>query len=224
MIKLNNEDYNIFEEIEKQRENIINKNSILNIIDYGAGSPVDTRTKEEMYIGNKVKTSTSDMCKIGLKNNWAEFMYQLIKTHKPNHILELGTCCGFSSIYMSKANTSSKIFTIEGSEELAKVAQENRDKLNCNNVIQKIGKFQDILIPVLEEIQNVDFAFIDGHHDKDATIEYFNIIKPFLNKNAIIVFDDISWSDGMQEAWQKIIKDKDIIKYEDMKKLGICYL
>ena len=94
----------------------------------------------------------------------------------------------------------------------------------CTNITQKVGRFSDILIGTLKEIKSVDFAFIDGHHDRDATIEYFNKIKPYLSKDAIVVFDDISWSDGMKEAWNIIQKDTIFKTFEDLKKIGICYL
>lgn len=221
--KMDKEDLKIFDEIEQVREYIIKENIPLNVIDYGAGNPSSTRTEAEMYQGKLVKTSTGEMCKIGLKKNWAELLYKIIKNNKPNKVLELGTCCGFSSIYMSKASPSSIIYTIEGSHELAETAKENRKKLNCTNVIQKVGKFQDIVGETLEEMKSVDLAFIDGHHDKKATLDYYKKIKPYLNKNAIVIFDDISWSEGMKEAWNEILKDPTITNHEDLKKLGICY-
>ena len=224
MIELTGEDYKIFESIEKVREKIIQENRQIEFVDYGAGTPTSTRTDSEMYSGVKSISSTGKMCKIGLKKNWAELIYKIVKKHKPNQILELGTCCGFSSIYMSKANKLSNIVTLDGSKELAKIAKKNMELLDCSNIVQKIGRFQDILTDVLNQIKQVDLAFIDGHHDKNATIKYYNMIRPYLSKNAIIIFDDISWSEGMKEAWNEISKDKNIAEYENLDKLGICYL
>jgi predicted O-methyltransferase YrrM len=125
---------------------------------------------------------------------------------------------------MSKANKLSNIVTLDGSKELAKIAKKNMELLKCSNIVQRIRRFQDILIDVLNQVKQVDLAFIDGHHDKNATIKYYNMIRPYLSKNAIIIFDDISWSEGMKEAWNEISKDKNIAKYENLDKLGICYL
>ncbi len=224
MIQFTQEDFKIFEEIEEIRENIKKQNLEIKFLDFGAGNPEDARDDKTMSQGVSTVKYTKELCQIGLKNNWAQLIYSLVKGNKPNTILELGTCCGFSSIYMSKANKSSTIYTIEGACEVAKIATQNIQKANCYNIIQKIGKFNDILKPLLKEIKSVDFAFIDGHHDKDATIKYFEDIKPFLTKNAIVIFDDISWSDGMKESWQIITQDKAIKKYENLEKLGICYL
>ncbi|WP_417334670.1 O-methyltransferase [Halarcobacter sp.] len=223
-MQLSKEDLTIFNEIEKIREEIKTERLPIILKDYGAGNPEDNRDEKQMYEGVKKSTNSFDLCSIGLKNEWAQKLYFLVKENKPKRILELGTCCGFSSIYMSKANKNSTIFTVEGDCNIAKLASNNIKKANCSNIKQYIGKFQDILDDVLEEIALIDFAFIDGHHDKDATIKYFNQIKPFLTENAIVVFDDISWSEGMKEAWEIIKKDSSIERVEDLQKLGICYI
>lgn len=97
------------------------------------------------------------------------------------------------------------------------------EDINRINEAKKLYEFDDVLLSILQSVKEIDFAFIDGHHDKDATIEYFNVIKPFLSNDAIVVFDDISWSSGMIESWEILKKDKKFIKYDDLKKLGICY-
>lgn len=221
---INEEDIKKFELIETQREYIKNKNISIDIIDYEAGNPKDTRSSEESYTGVLKKTTSKQQCAIGLKDNFAKLMYMLTKKNKPSNILELGTCCGFSSIYMSKGSPSSNIYTIEGDESVASIAKRNIQSLNCKNINQYIGRFQDVLPSLLEEIKEFDFVFIDGHHDEEATINYFNQIKPFLSKSAIIVFDDISWSKGMIKAWNIIKNDKIFNSYDDLDKIGICYL
>jgi len=221
---ITNEDILIFKQIEDIREEIKSKDIKIDFLDFGAGDPKDKRDEVEMSNGVKTTKYTKQLCQIGLKNEWAQLMYSLIKKNKPNNILELGTCCGFSSIYMAKANPYSTIYTIEGACEVANIAKQNIQKANCTNINQIVGKFDDVLLSTLQSIKQIDFAFIDGHHDKDATIRYFELIKPFLSQNAIVVFDDISWSNGMKKSWDTIIQDKAIKKYEDLEKLGICYL
>ena len=224
MKQLSDEDYLIFNKIEQIREEIKTKNLEVNFLDFGAGNPIDTRDNETMSKGVSTVKNTSELCGIGLKKNWAQLIYTLVKIHKPKKILELGTCCGFSSIYMASANPESIVYTIEGAPEVAKIAASNIKKSMCNNIIQKVGKFNDILPDLLVELNKINLVFIDGHHDKEATIKYYKDIKPFLAKDAIVIFDDISWSDGMKEAWNTIIEDSTIKKFENLEKLGICYL
>jgi predicted O-methyltransferase YrrM len=222
---LDEKDFKIFEEIETIRENIIAQNKKVEVLDFGAGDPDSNKTQEEMNKGVEKIVYTKDLCKIGLKNQYAQLLYVLVKKSQPKTVLELGTCCGFSSIYMSKAlnTTQPTIHTIEGSPQTAQIAQENIFKAGCKNIVSHIGKFSDILPNLLEELVTIDFAFIDGHHDKDATLAYFKQIKPYLAKNSIVIFDDISWSDGMKEAWKILQQDKNIHSVKDLSKLGICF-
>lgn len=222
---LNENDFTIFKEIELLREKIILEDINIEVMDYGAGDPNDNRSAKEMHDGVVKHVSTKDLCKIGLKNDFAHLLYAIVKKHQPLTTLELGTCCGFSSIYMSKAlNNEGKIHTIEGSPQTAKIAQKNFKEANSFNIISHVGRFSDILPTLLKELKTIDFAFIDGHHDKDATLEYFEIIKPYLSKNALILFDDISWSKGMIEAWESIKKDTFIRSYKDFEKVGLCFV
>ncbi|MEW6417027.1 MAG: class I SAM-dependent methyltransferase [Nitrospirota bacterium] len=223
-INITERDEVIFAEIEKIRDEIISADIELSFMDFGAVSPNMNLSQEEMYRGRPVTRSTKDVCKQGLKGDWAVLLYFLVKNNKPNNILELGTCCGFSAIYMSKGNPDAIIYTIEGAAPVADIARKNYIKAGCSNIVQVVGRFQDVLLKTLQEMRSVDFAFIDGHHDRGATINYFSHIKPFLSKGAIVVFDDISWSKGMREAWYKIVKDGRITRFEDLQKMGICYI
>ena len=83
------------------------------------------------------------------------------------------------------------------------------------------GWFKDTLAPTLEKHGRFTLVFIDGHHDGDATIAYYNQIKPRLTANSIISFDDIRWSRGMQQAWKTISKDKDLRDAAEVMDYGI---
>lgn len=214
-------DEEIFREIEEVRESIVAQNRPLEIVDFGAGVRGE-RTKEEMEKGI-VRKSTSQFCKTGLKGDWAKKIYMLVKKKKPKTILELGTCCGFSSAYMSKASPNSIIKTIEGAPALAKIARENHEKLRCNNIEVIEGRFVDVLPKLLPSLEGVDFAFIDGHHDRDATINYFTTILPYINPYGIMVFDDITWSDGMRKAWNHIKIQADAKEIVTTSKFGVLY-
>lgn len=214
-------DEEIFKEIEELREAIVAQNRPIEIVDFGAGAQGE-RTKEEMEKG-VVRSSSSEFCKTGLKGEWAKKIYMLVKEKKPKTILELGTCCGFSSAYMSKASPDSSIKTVEGAPALAAIARENHKKLGCENIEVLEGRFIDVLPKLLPSLNGVDFAFIDGHHDRDATINYFTTILPYLNPWGVMVFDDIAWSEGMKEAWDFIRREADAKEVITSSKLGILY-
>ena len=74
------------------------------------------------------------------------------------------------------------------------------------------------------ENKPIDYAFIDGHHDEKATIVYFESFVPSLSDKALIVFDDISWTKGMRQAWDRIIENENIKFSVDLRKIGICLI
>jgi len=206
------------------RANGMRDEALIKFLDFGAGSPDEKRSEEEMKKGKEVETTVAKLSAIGLKNEWSEWIYTLIKERKPKVVLELGTCCGFSAITMALANADTKVYTIEGAKEIAAVARENIKKAGCENITQIVGRFADVLDKTLAGIAPIDFAFIDGHHDKDATVKYYRQILPFMAKGSVMAFDDISWSEGMKEAWETITAEAGSNKCENLGKIGICHI
>jgi predicted O-methyltransferase YrrM len=212
--------------IEALRESLVSSSVKVTIKDFGAGSSTDRLTAEEMNEGRQVVKTIGDICKnVSKLYKWDLLLFKLIREFRPTVCLELGTALGFSAAYQAaagKLNDQGKVITLEGSESLVILARENLASLGLKEVSIVLGRFQDTLNNVLIENTPLDFVFIDGHHDEHATIDYFKQIKPHLSDNAIIVFDDISWSPGMERAWKVIKKDTNIKASVDLTDLGIC--
>jgi len=219
---LNETDKKNLQTVAELRKAGMQDESVIKFLDFGAGNPEDKRSEEEMLKGKEAQTTIAKLSSIGLKNEWSEWIYTLIKEREPKVVLELGTCCGFSAITMALANANTTIYTIEGAKEIAAVASENIKKASCSNIVQVVGRFSDVLEETLERISPIDFAFIDGHHDKDATIKYYKQILPYMAKGSIMAFDDISWSDGMKEAWEAI--SSEAFQSEHLGKIGVCHI
>lgn len=210
--------------IEAYRRALVDKDQAIEVIDFGAGSPDSNRSEEEMAQGVKVTTTTRSVAAVGIKGDRAKGIFEIVSKGEPKVILELGTCCGFSSSYLSHAAPNAQIYTIEGSPELAKIAIQTREDLGCSSVVQKVGKFVDVLPDLLPAIAPIDFVFIDGHHDREATLAYFRQILPFMASRGVMAFDDITWSEGMKEAWREILEAGVHQKSDDSFKIGILWL
>ena len=84
------------------------------------------------------------------------------------------------------------------------------------------GRLQDPLSPVLQSMSTpVDYAFIDGHHLEDATLEYFDQIAGNSYDGTVVVFDDIHRSSGMERAWKRTVGDRRIALSVDVGDMGI---
>ena len=124
----------------------------------------------------------------------------------------------------STLNGKGHLSTLEGSPEIARIAEETMKSLQLNNTSVVTGPFQKTLKGVLKSSKPVDFFFDDGHHDHDATIQYFHEAVPYLADEAVIIFDDISWSAGMKKAWAEIENDERITASIDLKTIGIALM
>jgi len=212
--------------IEMLRSNLIKSSNLISIIDYGAGEPDSKLTASQMNQGRVVNSTVGEVCKLASKSyKWAFLLFKLIRKFRPNIAIEMGTAMGITTAYQAAAlelNQQGKILTLEGSETLANLANENFKKLGLDNIGIVIGRFSDTLQDVLSKNAPIDFVFVDGHHDKEATIGYFKQILPYLADKAVLVFDDISWSKGMEQAWRTIIMNNNIRAVLDLHVVGIC--
>jgi predicted O-methyltransferase YrrM len=201
----------------------------ISIKDFGAGSSTDTRTDEQMSYGSdKTKTVSEVYDSASSSKKEGEFMFKIIRAYKPKKCFELGTCLGVSAAYGTEAlrlNEDNGVYiTFEGSSENVKLAQTSLNKFLFNGVEVVEGRFEYTLPEHLKENDDIDFAFIDGHHDENATIKYFEMFYNNLSQKAILIFDDINWSKGMRKAWIKIKKDKRIEFTISNYFRGICYI
>ena len=133
-------------------------------------------------------------------------LYRIARFFKPRTILELGTSFGITTSYLAKAAPAAKVYTLEGSPAIARIARQNFSSLSIHNITLVEGDFDNTLSPLLGRLQAVDLAFVDGNHQKIPTISYFEQLLEKKNEDSVFIFDDIYWSPGMEEAW-KAIKD-----------------
>lgn len=178
------------------------------IVEHGAGSPSARRTSEQMEHGIPTTQRVGEVCRKWSKSKvWGEFLFRLVRYACPKACVELGTCVGVSSSYIASAlelNGRGRLVTLEGSSSLAEVARANLASVGLTTVDIRVGTFAATLGGVLEEMHQVDFVFIDGHHDGQATVRYFEQVRPYLSDTNVVIFDDIDWSKGMREAWRTI--------------------
>ena len=127
----------------------------------------------------------------------ANFLNTLIKINNSKNVLEIGTSNGYSGIWILKAlkETNGKLTTIEFWEKRQSVARKNFQICFPESLVEpKIGSAIVILEDILEEIkqnkrEKFDFVFIDAN--KKEYIQYFALVDKMLDKNGIIVADNI---------------------------------
>ena len=205
----------ICDKIESLRKKLCNQERTIKITDFGAGSSIN----------NSKTRKVKDVAKNSAKNaKYGKLLYRIIKFYKPKNIIELGTSLGISTSYLAKADDKAQVFTFEGCPETAIIAQENFEKQNIKNTIITLGDFNLTLTKKLEEIKTIDLAFIDGNHKEKPTIDYFEKCLKYSNNNTIFIFDDIHWSNGMENAWDYIKAHNNTTLTIDLFFVGIVFV
>lgn len=224
---ISDEEQTVIDSIEQRRSYLLGSTRQIPVIDFGAGSPNTNRSRKEMESGFHSAESVSRICAASKPAFWAILLFKLIRKIEPSSCVELGSCVGISASYQAAAldiNGKGHLMTIEGSPEIAKIAEETFEILRLRNATVVTGPFHETLKGVLESAMPIDFFFNDGHHDHDAVIQYFNEAMPYLSDDAVIVFDDISWSSGMKKAWTEIENDERIGLSIDLRTIGIAFV
>lgn len=210
--------------IEALRHDLAGSRDEVALVDYGAGDPELPLSPEAMYAGRQVRRTVGEISRASKPPFWARLLYNLVRTHGPRRCLELGTSLGLSAAYQAAALAGDgRLVTVEGAAPLADRARGHLERLGLGDRVRVVtGRFQDVLPAVLEEMGTVDYAFIDGHHDERATLDYFARLHPRLSAGALLVFDDVAWSRGMRSAWSALQADDRIRVSLDLGPVGVC--
>jgi len=181
--------------IERLRAELLKDVSPISKEDPGAGSSIKgTRRVKDIA---RHSLSSPEQCRI---------LYRSVEFFKPKSFLEFGSCLGISTAYLA-LSPCLEVTSMEGQPEICAIARKNIESLGLQADIKE-GLFKDTLPIVLRSMDSVDMAFIDGHHTEGATLDYYEMLKPYLTEDSILIFDDIHWSEGMERAWEAL-KRKD---------------
>jgi predicted O-methyltransferase YrrM len=197
--------------IEQLRAEVNTLDTPLRRVDYGSGP----RTSGVETVGTFSMASSKSA-------RWCRLLFKLVRDLRPLSCLEMGTAVGISGAYQAAAlamNGNGHLVTLEGDPSLAEIAQGNLRRLGLTAEVV-VGRFQDTLPKALKN--RPDYVFVDGHHDETATLDYFEQIIPTLADPALVVFDDIAWSDGMRRAWAAITQHQRVALAADLGTLGLC--
>ena len=202
--------------IEEQRKALLGRNELLIDGSLGEGG---------IYDYDKDGT-VRGACQVSKSHKEALMLYLLIRAIKPRSVIELGTNVGISSSYIGAAlkvnEQQGNLTTLDSSPYRLRLAKEVHSNLGLDNITYVQGLFKDTLSHTLGKMGSVDLAFIDGHHQYKPTLDYYEEILRIATADAVFVFDDIRWSDGMKKAWSEIQADKRLGLVVDLDIIGIC--
>ncbi|MFT5251787.1 MAG: putative O-methyltransferase YrrM [Flavobacteriales bacterium] len=194
--KKNKPEYAILKEYKKA---LLENNNTIEVTDFGAGSKVFKSNKREI---SKIAETA------GITEKRAQLLFRITSYFQPNTILEIGTSLGMATsslaLGLQKLVPKTKIVTIEGCPETSKIAQEQLKKFGLTNVECNVSEFSSYLKKVTTSTEHFSLIYFDGNHQRQATLDYFDLLLPTITNDTLWIFDDIHWSGEMEEAWETI--------------------
>ncbi len=213
-------EYPEYAAVEKLRLSLLNNKLVTEVEDFGAGAA---------NRGNTYERKVSEIAaKAAKPAKWGKLLYRLCRYFQPKYMLELGTSLGISSAYQAAGAASEgqipEFYTLEGSANLVELSQINLKDLGLSWVKPVQGNFDETLQPLVDSLNQVDYAFIDGNHRKEPTLRYFEQLLPKCHDQTLLIFDDIYWSKDMSEAWEEIKAHPRVTVSVDLFYLGLVFL
>ena len=134
-----------------------------------------------------------DIKRMQISISQCHFLHLLIKSSKIKKILEIGTFTGLSTLSMALAlSEKGSIFALDKNQETSNIA------LNFFKKAAQDHKIKMIIAPAIESLKNLtyekhkfDFVFIDA--DKENYKNYFNHSIELVDKDGLIVIDNVLW-------------------------------
>ena len=184
--------------ISKEIENYINNNSL----------ELTTVQKEIISYNN----SLGDIKRMQISISQCHFLHLIVKISNIKKILEIGTFTGLSGLTMSLSLPDDGIlFTLDKNIERNKVAYNFFKKAKQEKKIKTIlGPAFESLNNLKKEEQKFDLVFIDA--DKENYKNYYNQSLNLIEKNGLIIVDNVLWhgevaDPNKQDKLTKIIRE-----------------
>ncbi|CAN5294699.1 class I SAM-dependent methyltransferase [soil metagenome] len=187
----------VFAPIKALRKELRRNRQLITIADFGAGSKVNS--SRQRSIGDIARNSQKPA-------RFARLLFRLIQRFEAKTIVDLGTSLGMTTAYLAEATKpcGGHVTTFEGCPQTAAIAQQNFERLGIGNVTVVVGNLDETLAPQVSALDSVDFVFFDANHRYEPTVRYFETCLSAIHNDTVFVFDDIHWSDEMEQAWAYI--------------------
>ncbi len=200
--------------IEGVRKQLLKNKQELHVIDL-------TENRDHCYVSSqRVCTVTK---KFSSPAKIEHVLYNIVKHYNIQNIVEFGTYVGINTAYLAKANPNARIFTIEASPEIVKIASDVFEQLNLSNIEIANIDSDAAIVHFANKFKDIDLFFIDGNHVYDAIIRYFNFMKMYAKENSIFLLSEIHRSKEMEEVWRKIQSDTSVSITIDLYNIGIVF-
>ncbi len=202
-------EYNL---LDQARNELLSDDTVLTVSDLGAGSRVFS--SEQRKVSKIAKH-------VGISKKRQRLLFRLAQYLQPGNILELGTSLGLATVALAAAKPDAPVITIEGCRETAARAQQLFDAHKLDSIRLYQQSFETFF--EAHPIATYDLVYVDGHHSKKHTLQYFEWLLQHVSNESVLLFDDIYWSAEMTEAWRYICAHQRVTVSIDTFQWGLVF-
>ena len=175
--------------ITKEIENYINNHSL----------ELTSVQKEIISYNNGL----GDIRRMQISITQCHFLHLIVKISNTKKILEIGTFTGLSALTMSLSlPRDGKVVTLDKNPERNKIASNFFKKAKQESKIKTIiGTALESLSSLKNKEQKFDLIFIDA--DKENYKNYYNQSLDLIEKNGLIIVDNVLWHGEVVDVKKK---------------------
>lgn len=154
------------------------------------------------------------------------FYVWLVRQRRPAVIVEFGTAFGVSGMYWLaglEANRDGHLYTFEPNTVWADIAAKNLARISGRFTLSR-GTFEDQAGVLDENRAQIDIAFIDAIHTSAFVLPQMELVLQHAAPGALLVFDDIHFSDDMASCWRRIAEDPRFCAAFELHHVGVVEL
>ena len=158
----------------------------LQSVGYRSDPIIDNLEKETSSLGN--------VSQMQIGKEQGQFLEIITKISNTKNCLEIGRFTGMSTLFMARGlPPTGKIITVDNSDEFLPLAKKYWDLGGVSSKIQSvIGEGVEVLQSMIDRQYIVDLIFIDA--DKKNYPNYYELSLNLLNKDGIIIIDNMLWN------------------------------
>tara|TARA_Y100000590_G_scaffold30813_1_gene34136 strand:+ start:53 stop:709 length:657 start_codon:yes stop_codon:yes gene_type:complete len=158
----------------------------LQSVGYRSDPIIDNLEKETSSLGN--------VSQMQIAKEQGQFLEIITKISNTKNCLEIGRFTGMSTLFMARGlPPTGKIITVDNSDEFLPLAKKYWDLGGVSSKIQSvIGEGVEVLQSMIDRQYIVDLIFIDA--DKKNYQNYYELSLNLLNKDGIIIIDNMLWN------------------------------
>ena len=162
------------------------------------------------YGSNNLRGPTRIPREVRTTRLMGNFYTNLVKKRTPQIVVEFGTAFGVSGMYFLaglEANREGVLLTFEPNDIWAELAKKNLTQISSRFNLT-MGTFEENIERCLGTDETIDIAFIDAIHTREFVIPQLNIVVERSSPKALIILDDINFSQSMKDCWAEVSTDR----------------